>query len=109
MDVDKNGDWIRLEEIIAWVQLAFKLAKDMGAMRISRELRAVGIKQVDKDEPIKQGDISNLLRSVTVLGWRQNVNNNKPIGEPEKGVYPAIISPREFGSRLGDLFFFMGD
>ena len=96
LDVDKNGDWIWLEEEVAWVQLAFKLAKDMGAMRISRELRAVGIKQVDQDEPIKQGDISNLLRSVTVLGWRQNVNNNKPIGEPEKGVYPAIISPREF-------------
>ena len=95
-DVDDNGDWIHLEAEIAWVQLAFKLAKDMGARRIARELRAIGVTQAENDDPIKEGDVSNLLRSVTVMGWRQHVHNNKPVGLPEKGVYPAIISQTEF-------------
>ena len=36
------------------------------------------------------------LEPVVVLGWRQNTNNNKPVGEPDKGVYPAIITLKEF-------------
>ena len=96
LDVDANGDWVHLEAEIAWVQHAFKLARDMGARRIARALRAMGVTQAESDEPIKEGDVSNLLRSVTVMGWRQPVHNNKPVGQPEKGVYSAIISQTEF-------------
>ncbi len=95
-DVDQSGDCIHLEAEIAWVQHAFKLARDMDARRIARELRAMGVTQAENDDPIKEGDFSNLLRSVTVMGWRQHVHNNKPVGQPEKGVYPAIISQTEF-------------
>ena len=79
-----NGDWILLEEEIAWVQRAFKLAMEMGTGRIARELRAMGVTQAESDEPITKGDLDAILRSVTVLGWRQNTSNNKPVGEPDR-------------------------
>ena len=78
------------------MQLAFRLARDMGAGRIVRELRAMGVTQAESDEPINKGDLAAVLSSVTVLGWRQNMNNNKPVGDPVKGVYPAIVTPKEF-------------
>ena len=96
LDVAPNGDWILLEKEVAWVQLAFRLARDMGAGRIARELRAMGVTQAESDEPINKGDLAAVLSSVTVLGWRQNMNNNKPVGDPVRGVYPAIITPKEF-------------
>ena len=96
LDVAPNGDWILLEEEIAWVQRAFKLAMQMGTARVARELRAMGVTQAESNEPITKGDLDAILRSVTVLGWRQNTNNNKRVGEPDKGVYPAIITPKEF-------------
>ena len=68
----------------------------MGARRIACELRAMGVTQAENDDPIKEGDVSNLLRSVTLLGWRQHVHNKKPVGQPEKRVYPAIICQTEF-------------
>ena len=86
LDVAPNGDWILLEKEVAWVQLAFRLARDMGAGRIARELRAMGVTQAESDEPINKGDLAAVLSSVTVLGWRQNMNNNKPVGDPVKGV-----------------------
>ena len=95
-DVTPDGKWIYLEEEIAWVQRAFKLAMEMGTGRIARELRAIGVTQAESDEPITKGDVDAILRSVTVLGWRQNTSNNKPVGEPDKGVYPAIITLKEF-------------
>ena len=96
LDVAPNGDWILLEEEIAWVQRAFKLAMQMGTARVARELRAMGVTQAESNEPITKGDLDAILRSVTVLGWRQNTSNNKPVGEPDKGVYPAIITLKEF-------------
>ena len=95
-DATPDGKWIYLEEEIAWVQRAFKLAMEMGTGRIARELRAMGVTQAESDNPITKGDVDAILRSVTVLGWRQNTSNNKPVGEPDKGVYPAIITPKEF-------------
>jgi len=95
-DATPDGKWIYLEEEIAWVQHAFKLAMEMGTGRIARELRAMGVTQAESDNPITKGDVDAILRSVTVLGWRQNTSNNKPVGEPDKGVYPAIITPKEF-------------
>ena len=83
-----------MEEEIAWVQRAFKLAMEMGTGRIARELRAMGVTQAESDEPINKGDLAAVLSSVTVLGWRQNMNNNKPVGDPVKGVYPAIVTPQ---------------
>ena len=56
----------------------------------------MGVTQAESDEPITKGVLDAILRSVTVLGWRQNMNNNNPVGEPVKGVYPAIITPKEF-------------
>ena len=93
-DVAPNGDWILLEKEVAWVQRAFRLAMEMGTARIARELRAIGVNQAESDEPITKGDVDSVLRSVIVLGWRQNTSNNKPVGEPDKGVYPAIITPQ---------------
>lgn len=54
----------------------------------------MGVTQAESNEPITKGDLDAILRSVTVLGWRQNTSNNKPVGEPDKGVYPAIITPQ---------------
>ena len=88
-DVTPDGKWIYLEKEIAWVQRAFKLAMEMGTGRVARELRAMGVTQAEKDEPITKGDVDDLLRSIKVLGCRYN---NKPVGEPDKGVYPAIIT-----------------
>lgn len=68
----------------------------MGTARVARELRAMGVTQAESSEPITKGDLDAILRSVTVLGWRQNTSNNKPVGGPDKGVYPAIITPKEF-------------
>ena len=96
LDEATNGDWILLEKEVAWVQLAFRLARDMGTAQIARELRAMGVTQAESDEPINKGDLAAVLRSVTVLGWRQNTHNNKPVGEPDKGVYPVIITTKEF-------------
>ena len=78
------------------MQRAFKLALEMGTARIARELRAMGVTQAERDEPITKGGLDAILRSMTVLGWRQNTSNNKSVGEPDKGVYPAIITTKEF-------------
>ena len=96
LDVAPNGDWILLEKEVAWVQRAFRLAMEMGTGRVAREMRAMGVTQAESDQPITKRGLDSLLRSVTVLGWRQNTHNNKPVGEPDKGVYPAIITPKEF-------------
>ena len=66
-DVAPNGDWILLEEEIAWVQRAFKLALEMGTARIARELRAMGVNQAESDEPITKVDLDAILRSFNVL------------------------------------------
>ena len=65
-------------------------------MTISQALRDISVTQVRSDTPIKVGDVDDLLRKVAVMGWRQHVEDNVPIGDPVKGVYPTIITPAEF-------------
>ena len=75
------------------MQSVFKLALEMGTARVARELRVMSVTHAESNEPITKGDLDAILRSVTVLGWRQNTSNNKPVGELNKGFYPAIITP----------------
>ena len=96
LDVDADGNWVQLEKEVAWVQLAFRLAKGKGAVTISQALRDIGVTQARSDTPIKVGDVDVLLRNIAVMGWRQHVEDNVPIGDPVKAVYPAIITPAEF-------------
>ena len=94
LDVAPNGDWILLEKEVAWVQLAFRLARDMGAGRIARELRAMGVTQAESDEPINKGDLAAVLRSVTFwVGVRTPITTS-PSASQARASTPRSSPPK---------------
>ncbi|MFL2497117.1 MAG: recombinase family protein, partial [Parasynechococcus sp.] len=95
LDVDQDGNWVLLEDEVQWVQKAFRLAKDLGARRIARELQADGITLARSGAVITETEIHLLLENVAVLGHRQNKSGNEK-EDITKGVYPAIITPTEW-------------
>ena len=95
LDVDQDGNWVLLEDEVQWVQKAFRLAKDLGARRIARELQADGITLARSGAAITESEINLLLENVAVLGHRQNKSGNEK-EDITKGVYPAIITPSEW-------------
>ena len=92
--------WLKLKEDgtgydlipdkVAEIQLIFQLAaKNWGAQRILKHLRAKGIKNWS------QSHVLRTLRNPAVLGWWQPYRNEDgrkiPDGEPRENYYPRII------------------
>lgn len=84
------------------VRFVFRLAAEgYGIQRLAKKLSRDGVPTLGKS-PWSRSGLLHLLRSRTVLGEFQqhvgygNKSDRKPVGEPIKGYYPAVVEPELF-------------
>ncbi len=97
--VQRKGDKLQpIPAAAAVVRRIFRLAADgYGAPSIIKKLTAEGVKSIGRTSRWTRAYIGTILNGRRVLGeYQPRDRDGKPVGDPIKGYYPAIVSDDEW-------------